>query len=219
MKRLAVFAAAFALLGVAKAPVSISVHVDRTSFDLLDVLSIRVATHNAQSASLPMRFPAPREYALEIVRGDDVVYSSTPASPPPALSTPPHVRALAPGPAILGTFEWNELATDGSSPLPGRYTIRVRLLCDGVQPTASAPVSFVPPTPVSAIAKLHAGDAITIAGRLDSTLQTLTDTTGSIRLSHRLLGAPDAPVAVRGYITVQPDTSRSIAVTRWAPLR
>lgn len=219
MNRLAVLAAAFALLGVAKAPVSLSVQVDRTSFDLLDVLSVRVATHNPQNASAMVRFPGPREYALEIVRGENVVYSSVPSSPPPAAAAPAHGRAFAPGPAMLGTFEWNELAADGSSPLPGRYTIRVRLLCDGVQPTASAPVSFVPPTPVSAIAKLRAGDAITIAGRLDATLQTLTDTTGSIRLSHRLLGAPDAPVAVRGYITVQPDTSRSIAVTRWAPLR
>lgn len=219
MKRIAVVFTALTLLGAAKAPVSISAHVDRTSFDLLDVLSVRIATHNPSNASAMLRFPGPREYMLDVMRGDTVVYSTTPASPAPATAGPPHGHAFAPGPAMLGTFEWNELASDGSSPLPGRYTIRVRLLCEGTQPVTIEPVTFVEPAPVSAIAKLRAGDAVTIAGRLDPTLQTLTDATGSIRLSHRLLGAPDAPVAVRGYITVQSDTSRTIAVTRWAPLR
>lgn len=218
LQRSAALLASLVLLGATNGSVALAVRVDRTSLDLLDVLSIRVAADNRRAATVSVKFPTPREYVIDVLRGDSVIYSSLPPSPAPMLGVPPHVRAFLSGPTPLGTFEWNELATDGSSPLPGRYTVRVRLLNDRNSSIATTAITFAAPTPISALAKLRDGAAITVAGRLDPTLQTLTDSTGSIKLSHRLLGAMDAPVAVRGYIAVQHEGSRTLAVSRWAPL-
>ena len=217
MKRLSALVAALLLLGSAKPAVSLTVHVQQTSFDLLDVLAIQVTAHNPHDASASLKFETPNEYAVEIARGNDVVFSSIPATASKS-SVPAHMRALSAGSTTLGTFEWNELAKDGSSPSAGRYAVRVRMLNDGAQPTAAVTIDFVQPTPIAAVAKLKPGDAITIAGHLDAKLQQLTDATGSIKLSHRLLGAPNASVAVRGYIVAAADGTRTIGVTRWAPL-
>ncbi len=207
------------LFGAAKAPVTVSLHVQRTSFDLLDVLAVQVAAHNSTQTPVSVTFPSPNEYVIEVVRGDTVLFSSMPPSPPPGTSIPAHSRALVPGPNTIATYEWNELTKDGASLQPGRYSIRVHLTNAGVQPSASTTVVFVAPIPVSAVAKLKPGDQITVGGRVDATLMHVTDSTGTIALSRKLLGAPDAPLAVRGYIVVQPDGTRILDVTRWAPLR
>ena len=215
MKRVLVCLAAFALLGVAS-PVSVSVQVERTSLDLLDVLGIGIVAHNPGKTPAIVRFPLPEEYAIDVLRGSDVVWSS-PQAPPPPGTVQPHTRSFAPGPTTMAIYDWNELAKNGSSIASGDYTIRVRLL-DATSQTASATIRFVAPVPVESIAHLKPGDQITIAGTVDNQLLRLTDATGSVTLSRRLVGMGSGLVAVRGTITLAPGGTRIVSVERWAPL-
>ena len=112
----------------------------------------------------------------------------------------------------------NELTAAGTSPLPGVYTIRAHLLDRTASPDAVQTVRFVEPLPVSAIAKLRIGDEVTVAGVVDASQQTLADSTGTLPLSKRLIGATFVRLAVRGSIAARPDGSRYLAVERWAPL-
>ena len=196
--------------------ITLSLQLQRTSFDLLDGLSIEVAARNSAHAPANVRFPAPAEFAIDVLRNGTVVWSSVPRATP--ATVPAHVRALNPGPTVLAVYIWNELAADGSSIAPGDYTVRVRLLSDQTPAKTETRVHFVAPLPVSALATLKRGDVVTIAGKLDAMKQQLTDGTGTIALARRLTTAPDGPVAVRGYLTTLSDRSQAFFIERWAPL-
>ncbi len=198
--------------------ITLSLQLQRTSFDLLDGLNIEVAVHNTAKTPATVRFPAPTEYEIDVVRGDDVIWSSMLPAPPHRETMPSHVKDFVPGPTVLAIYIWNETTKDNRSLAPGQYTIRARLLGETIAPQASLRVRFTDPTPVHGLSALHAGDEVTIAGQLDSAKQQLTDSTGSIRLSKKLLGAPDATIAVRGYTTTLPDGTMVFYVQRWAPL-
>ena len=215
MKRVLVCLAALALLGVTS-PISVSVHVERTSLDLLDVLSIGIVAHNPGKSPAIVRFPLPEEYAIDVLHGSDVIWSSPQASPPPG-TVQSHTRAFVPGPTTMAIYAWNELTKNGSSLAAGDYTIRVRLL-DGASQAATTTIRFVMPVPVESIAHLKPGDEITLAGTVDNQLLRLTDATGSVTLSRRLIGFGNGPVAVRGSIMLAPGGSRILNVERWAPL-
>ncbi len=197
--------------------ITLSLQLQRTTYDLLDALSIEVAAHNTGKAPVSVRFPAPPEYRIDVLRNGNVIWSSM-TDTAPATAIPPHAKMLMPGPTVLAVYVWNETAKDGASIVPGDYTIRARLLGETASPQAAMHVRFAAPTAVSALAALHAGDQVTIAGRLDSTRASLTDSSGTIALAKRLLGAPDVPVAIRGYVTMLPDKTRAFYVERWAPL-
>lgn len=225
MKRAFSLLAAVLLFGVTahakphSAPrVGLSVHVMRNSLDLLDTLAIGVVLDNPSSSPIAMRFALPAEYAIDVLLGDTLVWSTMPQGATSAIHFPSHLRTVLPGTNTLAVYDWNEIARNGTSPKPGEYTIRVRLLQNGTQPVATTHVRFVAPTPISAIAKLPIGDAITIAGRLDPTREIVTDSTGSTILPRRLIGAPlDATVAMRGFITATRAGGRYLLVQRWAP--
>ncbi len=200
-------------------PLRLSVHVTRNSLDLLDTLAIGVVLDNPSSSPIAVRFALPAEYAIDVLRGDTLVWSTMPQdTTSSAIHFPSHLRTVLPGTNTLAVYDWNEIARNGTSPKPGEYTIRVRLLQTGTQPAATTHVRFVAPTPISAIAKLPVGDAITIAGQLDPTRAIVTDSTGSTILPRRLIGAPlGATVAVRGFITATRAGGRYLLVQRWAP--
>ena len=201
------------------APLHLSLHIMRNSLDLLDTLAISVVLDNPGSAPVPVHFALPTEYAIDVLRGDTTIWSTMPQEAPSTAHFPVHVHTLLPGANTLAVYDWNEVAQNGTSPAPGEYTIRVRLLETGSQPVATTRVRFVAPTPISAIAKLPVGNAITIAGHLDPTRAILTDSTGSTTLPRRLIGAPlDATVVVRGYIVATRSNARYVFVQRWAPL-
>ncbi len=197
--------------------ITLSLQLQRASFDLLDGLSIEVAAHNTNKAPVSVRFDSPTEYAIDVVRDGNVVWSSNSQNPAPS-SVPAHVRQFMPGPTVLSVYIWNETTNAGTSITPGDYIIRGRLLSQGNTPQTSLRVHFSEPTPISALSALHAGDEVTIAGRLDDTKQVISDSTGSIALTKRLLNAADAPVAVRGYMTTSLDKERVFFVERWARL-
>lgn len=209
---------ALALLLAAAAPVNVTVQVDRSSFDLLDTVAIRIAADNPGRQPATVRFSAPTEYAVEILRGSTIIWNSVVPPPSPQPSLPGHTRALNPGATTIALYDWDGLLRDGTTPQPGTYTVRVRLLADPGLPAASTSVRFIAPLPISAIAKLPLGSAVTVGGRLDATLGTLSDATGSVLLSRRLLKAPDAPIVIRGFVSSRPDGTRMLSLTRWAAL-
>jgi len=214
MKRWALLATFLLLAGAANARLELSVHVTRTSFDLLDALAISVAVDNPNGPQ-SLRFPSSAEYVIEVARGSHVLWTS----PTPGGETTPHSRPFPSGLTPLGTFEWSAVLRDGSSPSPGDYTITARLLADHTQPSASARVRFIAPLPITAIAHLKPGDEITVGGTVDASLQLLTDATGHVALSRRLTGAANTPVVVRGSIATRPDGSRYLDVARWATVQ
>lgn len=213
--RLLLLGAVLVLLGIDNAPLTLSLRVDRTSFDVLDTVAIRIVTDNRSTHSRIMHFPSVTEYAITVTQNDYTLWTSLPKTLP-ATTLPPHTRALQPGASVLGTYIWDGLARDGASLRAGTYTINVRLLADGAATTASTRITFVPPLPVATITHLPIGDAVTVGGHLDGTHQTLIDTTGSVQLSQRLRAETTASIVVRGYVTARADGTRALTVTRWA---
>lgn len=202
----------------ARAPaLSVTVQVQQNSLDLLDSLAIEVIVHNPTKALVTASFAKPQEYAIDVVRGDDAIWSSLPKSER-TLAVTRHTHTFAPGATTLVVYEWNELSSDRRSPLPGRYEVRARLL-SGDNPSGSTHVRFVPPYPVAGLAKLEPGEIVTLSGRLDPPRATLTDATGTIALARRLPLAPaDEPIALRGFTSRTPNGTLEFNTRRWAPL-
>lgn len=200
----------------AAAALTLSLHIAPPALDILDGASIEVIAHNAGKNPATATFETPNEYAIDILRGSDVIWSSLRPLPRDA-HFPAHARSFMPGPTVLTVYIWNGIADDGTTPGPGQYTVRARLL-SGAQPEAAAPLRLINPAPVMAVEKLKEGDEVTIAGTLDPTKGKLTDATGTIPLMKRLTSAPDgATIAVRGYLTTAPGGAHAFYVRRWAP--
>lgn len=207
------------LIAVSAPPLALSLQTQRTSFDLLDSLPIEVVVHNASPSIQTLTFPQPTEYAIEVLRDGNVVWTSVPPSPPPTATISEHRRDFTPGATPLVVYDWNEVLRDGNSPVAGAYTVRARLLGGKFQPAATMRVIFAPPLPPGALASLKLGEEVTIAGELDSTHEVLGDDRGSARLSRRLLAAPaGVEIAVRGYASARLDGTRTFTFERWAPL-
>ena len=202
---------------IALAAVTLTMQIARTTLDALDGVSIELAAHNASAQPVTITFAHPEEYEIDVLRGSTVIWSTLRPMQPGA-TFPPHKRTIPPGPSVLVVYVWNTIENDGTVPGGGTYTVRARLLGDGVTPATQTTIRFAMPTPVSALAKLKAGEEVTIAGRLDDAKMQLSDSTGTIALGRKLPTAPNAPIAVRGYVTLKTDGTRSFYVERWAPI-
>ncbi|HUY11857.1 MAG TPA: hypothetical protein VMV73_06315 [Candidatus Dormibacteraeota bacterium] len=222
MKRVVPFLLVIALLALSKsaAPFSLSLRLTRSSLDMLDPIGIQLIVDNPSAQRRPLAFTTPNEYHIEIYDGHTQLWHSPVRSAAPSgLHEAMHSIALEPGASIFVTYFWNALDSAGATPLQGEYRVTAQI--DGAVTTlkASTMLRFVAPLPLSAIAKLPADTAVTVSGRLGSDLQTITDTSGSLRLASRLPAAkPESCVAVRGSVQVARSV-RSFAVMRWAPLR
>jgi hypothetical protein len=199
------------------AALTLSLQLQQTSFDVLDGVSIEIAAHNSASSPQIVRFARPSEYEIQVLHGSVVIWSNVTALPNDA-SFPVHTRTFVPGPSVLVVYIWNGIESDGSTPGPGEYTVRARLLGIGVSPEASANVHFIAPLPIASLDKLKFGDTVTIGGTLDAQKGVLTDASGTILLARRLLGAPATPIAIRGYLIRRPDRTHVFFVQRWAPI-
>ena len=197
--------------------ITLSLQMQRMSFDLLDALSIEVAVHNSNKAPVSVRFDTPAEYSIDVLRDGNILWSSAAAQTAP-MAIPAHVRQFMPGPTVLSVYIWNETTKDGASLTPGDYVVRARLLGEGNSAQASMRVHFTAPTPISALSSLHPGEEITIGGRLDEAKQRIDDGTASILLTKKLPNAPDAAIAVRGYVTTSLNREWVFFVERWARL-
>jgi hypothetical protein len=212
--------ASMVLLAVAPPqPLSVSLHVGRTTLDVLDSLDVQVVAHNPSGTLQTVRFVQPIEYDIEVLDGARAIWSSVPPSPPPNVTYAPHARAFAAGPTTIVVYDWNGLATGGWCPRAGTYTIAARLLAVGNQPSATVTVKFAPPLPPGDVAGLKAGQDVTIVGKLDATREILSDASGSVRLSRRLQAAPaGVEIALRGYADDrQGAAARTFTFERWAP--
>jgi len=204
---------------IAFAAITLSLALQRTSFDLLDGVAIEVAVHNSAKLPATATFSQPGEYEIDILRGETLLWSNK-QQYPPNVTFPAHKKQFLPGPTILAVYIWNAIEADGSTPGPGEYTVRARLLSTPGTADASTTVKFISPVPVSALEKLKLGEEVTIAGHLDGTKGMLTDATGTVPLMKRLAtAAPDDVVAVRGYLTTLPNRTHAFFVERWAVMR
>jgi hypothetical protein len=203
---------------LALAALTLSLHLQQTSFDLLDAVAIEVAVHNASNQPVAVRFVNPSEYEIDI-RHDGVLVWSNQTALPQGATFPVHLRQFIPGPSVLVVYVWNAVESDGDSPAPGSYTVTARLLGEGINPSASASLHFIDPVPASAASQMRKGDIVTIAGTLDATKQFLTDASGTVRLARRLITAPPGTIVVRGYLFQEPDRTKSFFIQRWAPMQ
>lgn len=201
----------------AAAALTMTLQLERTSFDLLDGVSIEVVAHNPGTKPVSEVFPKPAEYEITIEKRDGSVLWASQTAPPIGATIPPHMHAMMPGPNVLTVYVWNAIANDGSTPGPGDYTVRAKLLGKTDQPSAKLDIHFISPVPVSALAKLRAGDEVTVAGTMDETGQQLTDTSGSVVLMKKI--PLKGVVAVRGFIVERPDHTRVFYVKRWALMK
>lgn len=200
------------------AALTLSLQLQQTSFDLLDGVSIALAAHNSGAAPAIVKFSKPAEYEIQVLRGNDVIWSNATVAPE-STSFPVHTHKFVPGPSVLVVYIWNAVEADGSAPAPGTYTVRARLLGDGITPEATAKLRFEDPFPVSGLTTLKTGDVVTIAGTLDATKQLLTDSSGTVTLAKRLPTAPSGVIAVRGYLLHRVGRPDVFYVQRWAPMQ
>ncbi len=200
------------------AALTLSLQLQQTSFDLLDGVSIALAVHNSASAPSIVKFSKPAEYEIQVLHGSDVIWANQTVAPENA-SFPVHTHRFVSGPSVLVVYIWNAVKASGASPGPGLYTVRARLLGEGVTPEATAKLRFTDPFPASGLGTLKTGDIVTIAGTLDATKQILTDSSGTVTLAKRLLTAPDSTIAVRGYLLHRVGRSDVFYVQRWAPMQ
>jgi hypothetical protein len=199
------------------AAITLSLQLQQTSFDLLDGVSIALAAHNSAAAPAIVKFPQPSEYQIQVLHGSTVIWTTQTVAPENT-SFPVHTHRFVSGPSVLVVYIWNALDANGSSPSPGIYTVRARLLGAGVTPEATAKVRFAEPFPASGLGTLKTDDVVTIAGTLDATKQILTDSSGSVTLAKRLPGA-DGTIAVRGYLLHRVGRPDVFYVQRWAPMQ
>ncbi|HUA09051.1 MAG TPA: hypothetical protein VMA98_07220 [Candidatus Acidoferrales bacterium] len=200
------------------AALTLSLQLQQTSFDLLDGVSIAVAAHNSANTTATVKFASPAEYEIEVLHGNQVIWSNATVAPE-STTFPVHARQFISGPSVLVIYIWNGVENDGSVPAPGVYTVRARLLGEGVTPQASAKVHFIDPVPIDALQKLKNGESVTIAGMLDPTHGVLTDASGSVTLARRLLSAPGGKIAVRGYLLRRVGQPDVFYIQRWAPMQ
>lgn len=199
------------------AALSLSLQLVRTSFDLLDGVSVEVVVHNDGKRPVSANFPGPSEYELDLQRSSGTVWTSL-VPPPPGAHFPTHARVFMPGPTVLAVYVWNGIASDGTVPAPGTYALRGKLL-DTTPSEATAKVRFISPVPVQAIAKLKEGDVVTIAGSLDDTKLHLTDASGTVTLMRPLKTATNGTVVIRGYLTERPDHTHAFFIQRWGMMK
>jgi len=199
------------------AALTLSLQLQRSTFDILDAVNIEVVAHNSGKAPVSATFPAPAEYEIDLLRGSEVVWTTLRPLAPGA-HFPAHGRSFMPGPSVLTVYIWNGLAGGGTALPPGEYTLRARMLTSGTQAEATLPVRFINTVPVAAVEKLKDGDEVTISGTLDAGKNHLTDQSGTIALMRKLTAAPAATIAVRGYLTTASDRTKGFFVERWAPL-
>jgi hypothetical protein len=219
VKRLALLAAVL-FLGVTRSspPITLTIAIQRTSFDLLDSVAIELVAHNPGSAPRTIRYAQPSEYVIDVLSGNTVIWSTQSETPQPQPSVGVHQRALPPGPTPIVIYAWNTITRDMKSPQPGTYTIRARLLAD-VQPAATSKINFIAPLPTTALAALKPSDVVTLGGTLDAGKGILSDSVGSAILMRRIIDAPSGvPIVVRGTVAISQDGSRRFVVYRWAPL-
>jgi hypothetical protein len=202
---------------IALAAITLTLQLQRTSFDLLDGVAIEIAAHNSAKTADVVTFPAPPEYQLEVLRDNHVIWSNSTATPP-GVTLPPHTRAFPPGPTVLAVYIWDAIDSDRSTPGPGDYTIRATLLGSTVKAQGQTTVHFISPVPISAVDKLPAGDVVTIAGTFNPVNNTLTDASGSIALGRRLPPGLTGTVAVRGYLRAEPNNAKIFFVQRFAAM-
>jgi hypothetical protein len=200
------------------AALTLSLHVQQTSFDILDGAAIEVAVHNSANGPVDVPFEKPAEYEIDITRNGNVIWSNQTAAPPGA-TFPIHRRHFLPGPSVLVVYVWNGIGTNGDAPSPGTYAVTARLLGKNVTPSASTTLRLGQPLPVTGVAHVRKGDVVTIAGTLDATKQFLTDATGTIQLARRIVTAPNTPIAVRGYLTLLAGRVNAFYIQRWAPMQ
>jgi hypothetical protein len=200
------------------AAITLSLQLQQTSFDLLDGVSIALAMHNSAAAPAIVKFLQPAEYQIQVLHGSDVIWTTQTVNPENT-TFPVHTHRFVSGPSVLVVYIWNALEANGTSPSPGTYTVRARLMGEGVTPEATAKVRFAEPFPASGLGTLKANDVVTIAGTLDATKQILTDSSGSVTLAKRLLTAPDGTIAVRGYLLRRVGRPDVFYVQRWAPMQ
>jgi hypothetical protein len=200
------------------AALTLSLQLQQTSFDLLDGVSIALAAHNSSSAPAIVKFSKPGEYEIQVLRGSDVIWTNQTVAPE-STNFPVHTRKFVAGPSVLVVYIWNALEADGTSPGPGTYTVRARLLGEGVTPEATAKLRFTDPFPASGLGTLKEGAVVTIAGTLDATKQILSDSSGTVTLAKRLPTAPEGSIAVRGYLLHRAGRPDVFYVQRWAPMQ
>ena len=100
---------------LALAALTLSLQLRQTSFDLLDGVSIEVATHNSATAPVVVKFAQPPEYEIDVLRGSDVIWKNSTEVPVEA-TFPVHTRQFVPGPSVLVVYIWNGTESDGAGP-------------------------------------------------------------------------------------------------------
>ncbi len=191
------------------------VTLQREGTALLAPFTVAIALHNATGHMVRLRFPTADLFRIDILRGDDPVWSSVTGHNPISIT---RQLDVPPGLLRLAQVIVDSTTDDRRAFAPGIYTVRVAMLGTNFGVVVDKLVAFDAPETIAQALQTKSGSVITIAGEpyVDGGTPRLRDATGTIRLS-RALGIRSAgTVVVRGFLDAQGD-ERVFDVGRSAP--
>jgi hypothetical protein len=191
------------------------VTLQREGTALLAPFTVAIALHNATGHMVRLRFPTADLFRIDVLRGDDPVWSSVTGHKPIPIT---RQLDVPPGLLRLAQIIVDSTTDDRRAFAPGTYTVRVAMLGTNFGVVVDKTVAFDAPESIAEALQTKPGAVITISGEpyVDGGTPRLRDATGTIRLS-RALGIRSAgTVVVRGFLDAQGD-ERVFDVGRSAP--
>lgn len=191
------------------------VTLQREGTALLAPFTVAISLHNATGHMERLRFPTADLFRIDVLRGDDLVWSSVTGHKPIPIT---RQLDVPPGLLRLGQVIVDSTTDDRRALAPGSYTVRVAMLGTNFGVIVDKTVSFDPPETIAVALQTKPGTVITIAGEpyVDGGTPRLRDATGTIRLSRIPSVRSPGPLVVRGFLDAQGD-ERVFDVGRAAP--
>jgi hypothetical protein len=185
--------------------------------DVLSPVTVRVGIRNRSDKAIDVAFANAETFLLEIREKDRVLWSSAFEHKPIEIG---RTISIAPGVFQLANYVLEGTTNDRRALASGTYTVHVEMLGKTFAPIVDKALVYAPPLPIDRALKAKNGAIATIVGTpaVMKGLTTLSDGTGTIRLSRALGIGAVGIYAVHGYVDIN-ELGTQFSVARFMPLR
>jgi hypothetical protein len=187
--------------------ITAEIAITPTAPDLLVPFTVSIALRNPTHAVQPVDFPSATElYRIDVLRGGTTVWTS---AHPASLHTPRRIE-LSPGTQQLVFYDVDCVTGDRHAFAAGAYVVRVTILGSVLTSVYERTITYAEPLTIAQA--LKSSGEVTTAGAPGAAAggPSLTDATGTLRVSTALGLHPSGRYIVRGTI----DRSAAVPVLR-----
>ncbi|GAC1590936.1 MAG: hypothetical protein NVS3B28_18330 [Candidatus Velthaea sp.] len=195
--------------------IAAEIAIKRDALDLLAPFTIAISLRNPTGRIVPLDFPTPDHYRIDVRRDEQTVWSSSTGHKPIPIASRIDVP---PGTMHLVNQILDGTTDDRRAYAPGRYTVRVAMLGSTLNTMLERTIDFMPPVRVADALKSKTGTVLTIEGTpfVEAGVVQIKDESGTMRLSRTLGARPSGKYIVRGYLDAL-GNDLQFAVGRFAP--